>query len=263
MGGIVNPPVAGAVPNPLILTNGDNTTQLNGAIVQITNPTFQAIATMSVGLLRFQDNASGTNFQAAAGGASVSDNAANLGVFAPDRIGVSNGPIGAEFRPDGIYIFRNSSAFRTREIAQIQRSNTGAVATGTTIIPFDNTVPQQTEGDQYLSVSITPKDSASTLHIEVEINLSSSAAASENIAALFQDANANALKAAAYYQATANVPETLKFSLDVISGSTVATTFKVRAGGNAASTITLNGQGGVQLFGGVFISSIVVTEYLP
>jgi hypothetical protein len=46
------------------------------------------------------------------------------------------------------------------DILQVQRTDTGVVATGTTLIPFDNTPPQNTEGDQYMSQAITPSSAA-------------------------------------------------------------------------------------------------------
>ena len=46
------------------------------------------------------------------------------------------------------------------------------------------------------------------------------------------------------------------------SGTTSATTFKVRAGGNSASTITLNGANGGRRLGGALSSSITITEIL-
>ncbi len=57
-------------------------------------------------------------------------------------------------------------------IAQIVNFETGAVATGTTQIPFDDTIPQNTEGDQYMQLQISPVNSSSTLLIDVVAYLS-------------------------------------------------------------------------------------------
>ena len=38
---------------------------------------------------------------------------------------------------------------------------TGAVATGTTIIPFDDTIPQITEGNEFMTLAITPRSATS------------------------------------------------------------------------------------------------------
>ena len=45
------------------------------------------------------------------------------------------------------------------------------------------------------------------------------------------------------------------------SGTTSATTFKLRMGGETAGTLTLNGYSGARKLGGVYVSSINITEY--
>lgn len=148
------------------------------------------------------------------------------------------------------------------QLAQMVTSATGTVATGTTLMLADNSVPQNTAGDQYLSLAITPKSATSTLEIDISMVLSSSVA-NNLIVALFQDAAANALAANITYQGTAtgNVVVTLKHI--VTAGTTSATTFKVRAGGNNAGTTTFNGVGGLQKLGGVSSSRITIKEYSP
>ena len=46
-------------------------------------------------------------------------------------------------------------------------AETGAVATGTTIIPYDDTIPQITEGTEFMTLAITPISATSKLIIEV------------------------------------------------------------------------------------------------
>lgn len=149
-----------------------------------------------------------------------------------------------------------------KRVYQIVNTQTGAVSTGTTVIPIDDTIPQNTEGDQFMSVSITPSNASSTLVIEVTINLSSSSANQNLIAALFQDSTANALKATYSSIAPATFVNNIYFTHIMTAGTTSATTFKVRAGGQAGTT-TLNGYSGGRVLGGVMASSIVITEYLP
>jgi len=150
----------------------------------------------------------------------------------------------------------------TAATAQIVTTNTTAVSTGTTVLPFDDTIPQNTEGDQYLSVSITPKIATSTLEIDVEIIVSHTVA-SYLSAALFQDTTAGALAASTQYQASALGPVTICMKYTMTSGTTSATTFKVRAGSSTAGTTTFNGQSGTRIFGGVAASRITIKEYLP
>ena len=145
-------------------------------------------------------------------------------------------------------------------VTQMVSVETGAVATGTTVIPADNTVPQQTEGDQYMSLAITPKSATSKLIIDVTVHISNTAAGIALIAALFQDSTANALAASYSSQGTASYTNQLHFIHVMTSGTTSPTTFKVRCGGNVAGTTTFNGTGGGGFFNGVLASSIVITE---
>ncbi len=46
-------------------------------------------------------------------------------------------------------------------------TQTGTVATGTTVIPADNTIPQITEGVEFMTLAFTPKIATSRLEIEV------------------------------------------------------------------------------------------------
>jgi hypothetical protein len=142
----------------------------------------------------------------------------------------------------------------------IQRVNyqTGAVATGTTTIPADDTIPQNTEGDEYLSLSITPSSSSNLLFIHCVVCISNSANNSLAIA-LFQDSTANALATTMDYR-LATIQTTIPLSYYMAAGTTSSTTFKVRAGGSNAGTTTLNGWGGDRKYGGTMASSITITE---
>ncbi len=149
-----------------------------------------------------------------------------------------------------------------RQVGQVVSSESGAVATGATVIPLDDTIPQKTEGDQYMSLAITPASATSTLRIDVVIQVANSAT-NNMIAALFQDNANDALAAMVQNQPNVNGTTVLKFTHYMTSGTTSATTFKVRAGGGNAGTTTFNGASGARLFGGVMASSISITEYLP
>lgn len=150
------------------------------------------------------------------------------------------------------------------KIAQVVNTQTGAVATGTTVTPFDDTIPQNTEGDEYMTLAITPTNAASTLIIEVTWVGSSSAAADVPlVVALFQDSTAGALAAAVERQTASAGEVTCNFIHKMTAGTVSATTFKVRAGGGSAGTVTFNGNSGARRLGGVMASSITITEILP
>lgn len=149
----------------------------------------------------------------------------------------------------------------TNWVVQRVSTQTGAVATGTTVMPVDDTIPQNTEGDQYMTLSITPKLSTNILKIEAIAHASSSIGSTGISAALFQDTTANALSATVVSQSSAGQAIEVKLVHTMAAGTTSATTFKIRIGSAGAATTTFNGISSARLFGGVLISSIVITEY--
>lgn len=147
------------------------------------------------------------------------------------------------------------------KVAQIVLSETSAVATGSTAMPYDDTIPQNTEGDQYMSATITPLASSSTLLVEVVAMVASATASLHICGALFRDTTANAFAATAVYEeAAVSKNRLLVLSASVAAGSTAATTFKFRAGVDSGATMTFNGSANARKFGGITISSIRITE---
>jgi len=147
-------------------------------------------------------------------------------------------------------------------VKQIVFTESSAVATSSTVIPFDDTIPQNTEGAEIFTVTITPTNSSNKLKITVTI-FASVTTTPWIIAALFQDSNANALAVAAGFPPVSTSGQTITFTHIMDAGTTSATTFKVRVGPSGAATVTVNGQSGGRIFGGAAASSIVVEEYTP
>lgn len=158
-------------------------------------------------------------------------------------------------------LINNSSV--PNNVAQVLTYTTGAVATGTGTIPLDDTIPQISEGNEFMTLAITPTNVNSKLEIDVTIVLSLSTGTSTAIAALFQDSTANALAAVFQAQSIATGAMTLTFKHVMTAGTTSSTTFRVRAGATGAATTTLNGLSGGRMLGGVTVSRITVKEYLP
>lgn len=143
---------------------------------------------------------------------------------------------------------------------QVVISQDGAVATGTTTIPADDTIPQNTEGDQYMSQAITPTVAANVLNIEHTGEYFNSGAVGQTVA-LFQDSTANALSAIYMGKevfANRGAGRLLRYFMR--AGTTSSTTFKIRSGGSAAGTTTFNGTASARIFGGVSSSTLVVRE---
>lgn len=150
-----------------------------------------------------------------------------------------------------------------RQLAQIQTSALGTLATGTGTFSINNTIPTNTNGDQYLSLTITPTNVNSLLEIDVTL-FTCNSALTQLCAALFQDSTSSALAAGWGAQVgNAQQPVEVSFKHIMPAGTTSPTTFKVRAGGVAAGTTAVNGQSGSQVWGGVMASRIAIKEYLP
>ncbi len=148
----------------------------------------------------------------------------------------------------------------TGAVVQVVNTETGAVSTGTTTIPLDDTIPQNTEGTEFMTLAITPKSATNKLRIDVTAVYACSQLQTFVGVALFQDSTANALAAVIQEVFVADGNVTATFAHFMTSGTTSATTFKVRIGANGASTITFNGRVAGRLYGGVMASSITITE---
>jgi len=137
---------------------------------------------------------------------------------------------------------------------------TGAVATGSTIIPNNDTIPQSNEGDQYMSLSITPKFANSKLKIEVSAQISGGNSLVNGVLALFKDSDTDALACSGQFENNAGVLNNCQLSHYMIAGTTSTIDFKVRAGNGISGGITFNGTGGNRRYGGALSSSITITE---
>jgi hypothetical protein len=147
-------------------------------------------------------------------------------------------------------------------VVQTVHTQDGEVATGSTQIPYDDTIPQNTEGTEFMTASITPTDAANKLRIDVVFNGANSVGGSHRFTtALFQDSTADALAAVTEFKEGVDRNLTQTFTHWMTAGTASSTTFKVRAGINAAGTTTFNGHSSARGLGGVMASSITITEY--
>lgn len=160
----------------------------------------------------------------------------------------------------GDFIILAATSIPSGRTIQEIHTQDGEVATGTTTIPLDDTIPQDTEGDEYITATITPTNASNKLVIDVVIQLAHSAAGTVLLAGLFQDSIASALAAGWAAKDGATAFGTVTFRHEMVAGTTSATTFKVRAGSDQAGTTTFNGSGGTRAFGGIMASSISIKE---
>lgn len=139
-------------------------------------------------------------------------------------------------------------------------SSTSAVSDVTTSIPQDDTIPQNTEGTEILTATLTPKSSTNRLNVTFSIWGGASTALTL-IAALFQDSTAGAIAAnAVTIQGSAIGLQTITW--DFVAGTAASTTLKVRIG-HGGGTFTVNGFASGRYFGGVAATTLTVYEYAP
>jgi hypothetical protein len=146
------------------------------------------------------------------------------------------------------------------QVVQQQMNITGAVATGTTAIPYDDTVPQSTEGDEFMSQGITPTSKANVLITDWSVDMFDTNG-QVMTCALFQDSTANAL-ASKNQWAVSNTEITNSGLWAMLAGTTAATRLRVRCGGGTGATHTFNGNTGARKLGGSIASHLRVQELM-
>lgn len=133
--------------------------------------------------------------------------------------------------------------------------------TYTALIPGDNTKPQNTEGTEVLTLSVTPKSATSTLFIKYYCSFVSMSAAGTSVFSLFQDSTADALASTTITIPASNITG-INLEYYMTSGTTSSTTFKVRAGPVVSGTLyTLLGSSGNPFYGSTAMQYLSITEY--
>jgi len=144
-------------------------------------------------------------------------------------------------------------------VLQVAHAQVITQGTGSTTTPVDDTIPQNTEGNEVITCAITPISATSKLLIEASLMVAYDADATL-VFALHQDSIANALYAIADKAAGVNDQLHTVMRHYMTAGTTSLTTFKVRVGSNSAGTLTWNGAGGNRRFGGVAACRMTITE---
>ena len=160
-------------------------------------------------------------------------------------------------------------------VQQKRTSTTSLFSAATTMASL--TIPQNTDGTEIITVTITPTNAANILVIEANVMAGIYNGANDNYSAvcgaIFQDATVNAIAATLLNQhkpssgAGADWASGSSSNLTyyMAAGTTSATTFKLRVGmvggSNWAVNGRLNGAVWAQAFNGVGRTSLIVTEY--
>lgn len=142
----------------------------------------------------------------------------------------------------------------------------GTVSTHTTAIPSDASIPQITEGEEVMTLAITPKATTNIIRVDVVAIVGHDATGAKLAASLF-NTDFHATNAAATGGAdnlgNNSAMHTISFTYWCLASDlngTTATTFRVRVGAQDGTTTTWNGVGGANLYGATEKSSITITE---
>jgi hypothetical protein len=130
----------------------------------------------------------------------------------------------------------------------------------TTAIPIDNTVPQNTEGTQIISVSFTPKTVTNRIRLRFQGEFGANATPCSVVAAVFSSASAGALRSVLITSPTADYATPIALEYEYVPGVTTALTFSVRVGPTTGFTMRMNGTTAGGFMGGTMGATLVIEE---
>lgn len=137
----------------------------------------------------------------------------------------------------------------------VSTSTSAQIVTGTAI-PNDDTIPQNTEGTEILTLAITPKSASSNLLIIFSTS-GTPTASSSCVVALFVDSTADALAAQYLGRLSSGNSYGSTICYTTSSGSTSARTYKIRIGGG---TFRVNAGSSSRKFGGTASTYLIIAE---
>lgn len=149
-------------------------------------------------------------------------------------------------------------------VAQRVVVETQSLGSSAANIPFDDTIPQSNEGDQWLSTSFTPTNAASSIYVTAVVPVyQPELAGIVTVLALFTSESADAKALAKTYNGTASNYDSVLLIQKKLTGWAGARTVSVRVGASAASLFYLNGRPTPYTLGRKETSYLEIIEVLP
>jgi hypothetical protein len=128
-----------------------------------------------------------------------------------------------------------------------------ASISGTSLIPYDNTIPTITEGTEIATVTITPLNNTTSFLIDASFNVESVTSARNLTATLWRGTTLIAI--ASVYAATANQPYQISFNVNDNHSVATASTYTVRFGASSSATWRVNKNNATNgSFGGAYLA---------
>lgn len=145
---------------------------------------------------------------------------------------------------------------------QVETSAFVSATSITTVIPYDDTIPQITEGNEILAMGFTPQHADSTLKIEIVAFFGATANVNQTMA-IFQDSTADALKAQSFDMGNLQ-GGVFSWHTFINANSTSHRTYRLRIGPQSG-TCRINSNGdGSDIFSTVGPECrMTITEILP
>ncbi len=148
----------------------------------------------------------------------------------------------------------------SNKVIQTVYSEYSTYSNTATAIPYDDTIPQISEGLEIMTASITPTTASNDLLIEV-VTFTCPSSGGRSTTALFVDSTANAIAAGGEGGNTSQMCCTV-IRKRISAGSTSARTYRVRVG-ETSGQLYINGNGVSRMYGGAQVCTLTVTEIAP
>jgi hypothetical protein len=156
----------------------------------------------------------------------------------------------------GLYLDGSSAQLRIQKVSV----STAAFDSTSSNIPFDDTLPQNTEGKQLFSQSFTPLSASSTIRIRGVIHAGVNSTADCKIAGFSSAAGSAAIFATEATIMTGGMLDMPIFHEEP-ANNTTSRTYSLRYGPAAGETMQINGVGGARKLGGALTSYMVIEEW--
>ena len=207
----------------------------------------------------------------AEGGAGGADSAATLysvsartGIYLR-RLGYFDVTLGSTVgnwsnNPNGLTVIGPGTPVTGDVIQSIATYSYGLTKTDTTTCPDDGTIPQISEGSNFLWATMTSTNTINPVLIACESQWANSGGGNRTIIHLHRNSEADAFLAGATSETTASLPQTVNMTVLLATTTTGGTGYYMLAGTQGAGTMTFNGSASANRYGASAFSNFTIKE---